>query len=258
MYLHFHGGGMVSGSPEMMDLMNQHLAKQFGVAVVSADYRKAPEHPFPAGPDDGVAVGALSCSRTGAREFGIGPHADRRRIGRRLHDRDHRVARSRRAATRSTASTASTSSSASSTGAVHRASADSGRTTGSTCSRRAGIGFMADCYLPGRTADERRAPEISPAYADLRELPPCLVSVGSCDHLVDDSLLFAARAAAAGVDVDLFVAPDMPHGFFAFDCGITRLWFEHQARVARRPPRAVAAAAATSGARNRPARQPTG
>ena len=36
-------------------------------------------------------------------------------------------------------------------------------------------------------------------------------------------------AAAAGVDVDLFVAPDMPHAFFAFDCEITRKWFEHQA-----------------------------
>jgi acetyl esterase/lipase len=92
-----------------------------------------------------------------------------------------------------------------------------------------GITFMADCYTPDRTPDERRAPEISPACANLRDLPPCLVSVGSCDHLVDDSLLFAARAAAAGADVDLFVAPDMPHAFFAFDCGITRRWFEHQA-----------------------------
>ena len=59
-------------------------------------------------------------------------------------------------------------------------------------------------------------------------IPPCLVSVGACDHLLDDSLLVATRAAAAGVEVDLFVAPDMPHAFFAFDCAITRMWFEYQ------------------------------
>jgi len=50
------------------------------------------------------------------------------------------------------------------------------------------------------------------------------VSVGTCDHLVDDSLLFAARAAAAGVDVELFVLPELPHAFQMFDCGITRAW----------------------------------
>jgi acetyl esterase/lipase len=83
---------------------------------------------------------------------------------------------------------------------------------------------VTECYLPGRTNDERQAPEISPAYADLRGLPPCFVSVGTCDHLLDDSLLFAARAAAAGVDVDLFVLPEMSHAFQMFDCGITRAW----------------------------------
>ena len=55
-YLHFHGGGMVTGAPVMMDIPNRQLAWQFGLAVVSVGYRKAPEHPWPAGPDDGVAV----------------------------------------------------------------------------------------------------------------------------------------------------------------------------------------------------------
>jgi acetyl esterase/lipase len=43
---------------------------------------------------------------------------------------------------------------------------------------------------------------------------------------VDDTLLLATRAAAAGNDVELFVAPDMPHGFFAFPCAMTKLWGE--------------------------------
>jgi acetyl esterase len=48
------------------------------------------------------------------------------------------------------------------------------------------------------------------------------MSVGTADHLLDDTLMLAQRWAAAGNEVELFVAPDMPHGFFAFPCGITR------------------------------------
>ena len=72
--------------------------------------------------------------------------------------------------------------------------------------------------------DERRGPEVSPAFADLSGLPPALMSVGTADHLLDDTLILAARWAAAGNEVELFVAPDMPHGFMAFPCAMTDLW----------------------------------
>src|SRR5688572_30649808 len=68
-YLHFHGGGMIVGAPEMNDAGNRGFAERFGMAVVSVDYRLAPEHPFPAGPDDGVAV-AQWLLEHGADEFG--------------------------------------------------------------------------------------------------------------------------------------------------------------------------------------------
>ncbi len=89
-----------------------------------------------------------------------------------------------------------------------------------------GISFFSDCYLPGRSDDERRDPSISPAFADLRGLPRALMSVGTCDHLLDDTLMLAGRWAAAGSDVELFVAPDMPHGFMGYPCGITTRWAE--------------------------------
>jgi len=84
--------------------------------------------------------------------------------------------------------------------------------------------WFTECYLPDRTDDERRDPAVSPAFADLSNLPPALFSVGSTDHLVDDTLMMAARYAAYGNDTELFVAPDMPHGFMAFPCGITAAW----------------------------------
>src|SRR5439155_13231198 len=51
-YLNFHGGGWVLGHPHHSDQMLEGIAKAAGVAVVSVDYRLAPEHPYPAGPDD--------------------------------------------------------------------------------------------------------------------------------------------------------------------------------------------------------------
>jgi acetyl esterase/lipase len=68
-YLHFHGGGMISGSAGMMDIPNQMLSRELNVVVVSVEYRKAPEFPWPAGPDDGVAV-ASQLLATAEQEFG--------------------------------------------------------------------------------------------------------------------------------------------------------------------------------------------
>ena len=62
---------MVAGTPEMMDIPNRDLARELGVAVVSADYRKAPEHPYPAAPDDGVAVASWLIEHAES-EFGTG------------------------------------------------------------------------------------------------------------------------------------------------------------------------------------------
>src|SRR3954463_14249057 len=45
----FHGGGWVIGSVAGSDATCRHLAQRSGVAVVSVEYRLAPEHPFPAG-----------------------------------------------------------------------------------------------------------------------------------------------------------------------------------------------------------------
>jgi acetyl esterase len=89
-----------------------------------------------------------------------------------------------------------------------------------------GIEFFTECYLPGRSDDERRDPSISPAFAALNDLPPAFVSVGSSDHLLDDSLMLASRWAAAGNEVELLVLPELPHGFMAVPCGLTGLWAE--------------------------------
>src|SRR5262245_53360179 len=68
-YLHFHGGAMMLGSPRMNDTSNADLAQRFDLAVVSVDYRLAPEHPHPAGSDVCLAV-ARWLVEHGEAEFG--------------------------------------------------------------------------------------------------------------------------------------------------------------------------------------------
>ncbi len=221
-YLHFHGGGMVTGCADMMDIPNLMIARDHQVVVVSVDYRKAPEHPFPAGPDDGVAVARWLLDH-GAEAFGT----SQLMIGGEsaggymtaivaLRIRDELGAIDRVLGCNMVFGVLDWGMSPSQRGMRPH--------DGWDVLSPEGIDFFTDCFLPDRTPEERRAPEISPAFADLRDFPPCFVSVGTCDHLLDDSLLFASRAAAAGVEVDLFVAPEMPHAFMIFDCGITKLW----------------------------------
>jgi acetyl esterase/lipase len=225
-YLHVHGGGMVSGSPDVMDIPNLRMARELGVAVVSPDYRKAPEHPFPAGPDDVTAVAEWLVDHA-AGEFGVarllmgGESAGAYLtavVALRLRDRG-RIA------------------------AVAGLNLVFGiYDWGHTPSQRGRrphdgpdvlspeeIDFVTGCYLPGLTIEQRRDPAISPAYADLRGLPPMFLSVGTTDHLVDDTLLLAGRAAAAELEVELFVLPDMPHAFMAFPCTATTRWAERTA-----------------------------
>ncbi|MTJ05342.1 MAG: alpha/beta hydrolase [Sediminimonas qiaohouensis] len=53
--LFLHGGGWVQGSLDTHDGMCGHLSQLSGVRVIALDYRLAPEHPFPAAPDDVLA-----------------------------------------------------------------------------------------------------------------------------------------------------------------------------------------------------------
>jgi acetyl esterase/lipase len=209
-YLHFHGGAMVLGSPRMNDVDNARIAAELGVAVVSVDYRLAPEHPFPAGSDDCLAV-AKALVDADDRPIVVGGESAGAYYAAltllRIRDELGAVDRVR---------------GANLVFGVYDLSGTPSNQLGSRPSDVPDIleddtaGWVLENYLPGRTASEARAPDCSPLYADLHGLPPALFSVGAADHLLDDSLFMAARWQAWGNEAELAVYPDCIHGFTGF------------------------------------------
>lgn len=69
--VNFHGGGWVSGDPHQSEWWCSSVSADAGVVVVSVDYRLAPEHPFPAAPEDCYAATAWVAEH--ADELGVDP-----------------------------------------------------------------------------------------------------------------------------------------------------------------------------------------
>lgn len=213
-YLHFHGGAMMLGSPLMNDGGNADLSARFDLAVVSVDYRLAPEHPHPAGSDDCLAVARWLMEHAeeefGASRFVIGGESAGGyyaaltlvRVRDELEAIDRFVG----------ANLVFGAYDLSGTPAVRGA-----RPSDVPDLLDDGLfEFVNECFLPGLTPDECKVPSISPLYADLHGMPPAIFSVGTADHLLDDSLFMSARWQAYGNDAELAVYPDCIHGFNMF------------------------------------------
>ena len=203
-YLQMHGGGFYMDSASRSDALNVRLADAVGITVVSVVYRLAPEHPWPAAPDD-CETAACWLVDEADRLFGtdqllLGGASAGANLAAvtllRLRDRG-RVERF--------------------AGAVLQFGAFdlSGR---SPAGRAYADEWFVDAYA-GQVSD-RSIPDVSPLYGDLRGLPPSLLVVGALDLLLEDSLAMAARLSAAGCEVDLRVYPESVHGFTSFPTAI--------------------------------------
>jgi acetyl esterase/lipase len=208
-YLHLHGGGWVLGGADMQDPMLERIADNTGQAVVAPEYRLAPEHPYPAGPDDCEAA-ALWLVENGEKEFGAaaltiggesaGGHLTAVTL---LRLRDRHGYTGFRGANIVY-------------GAFDLGMTPSQRRFGNTrlVLRTIDMQQFYNAFLP--TILERRDPDISPLYADLKNLCPALFTVGTRDALLDDTLFMHARWVAAGNPAELAVYPGGPHGFTLF------------------------------------------
>ncbi|HEY2006354.1 MAG TPA: alpha/beta hydrolase [Solirubrobacteraceae bacterium] len=196
-YLDIHGGGFYMGWAARGDARNRHLADALGVAVVSVDYRLAPEHPWPAAPEDceTAAVWLVEQAETvfGTARLAIGGASAGATLAMTtlLRLRDRGLVNAFAGA------------------ALEFGTYDmSGR---SPAGRLIAEEPFIQAYA-GHVAD-RTEPDISPLYGDLRELPPVLLVIGTLDILLEDNLAMAVRLSASGGDVDLRVYPESRHGF---------------------------------------------
>jgi len=214
-YLHIHGGGFVLGEACASDRRNEHIAKTCHLAVVSVDYRLAPEHVYPAGPDDCEAA-ALWFIREAPHEFGserllIGGESAGANlaVGALLRVRDRHGFQGFAAANLVF-------------GVYDLSGTPSGPLLGDdalTMNFRS-MEWFGDQYVPDR--GRLRDPDLSPLWACLDAMPPALFTVGTLDPLLDDSLFMHARWQAAGNRSQLAVYPGGPHGFTSHPTPIAR------------------------------------
>ena len=214
-YLHLHGGGWVLGGADMQDPMLERIADNTGQAVVAVEYRLAPEDPYPAGPDDCETAAAWLVEHA-KREFGTdvltiggesaGGHLTAVTV---LRMRDRHGYTGFRGANIVY-------------GAFDLSLTPSQRLFGDTrlVLRTIDIQQFYNAFLP--TITDRRVPDISPLYADLRNLCPALFTVGTKDALLDDTLFMHARWVAAGNEAELAIYPGGPHGFTLFPYELSR------------------------------------
>ena len=198
--LYLHGGGFVGCSPKTHRPITAAFARR-GFRVFAPDYRLAPEHPFPAAPDDALAVyRALRAQHRGGRLVVAGESAGGNlTLGLLVRLRDAGEALPDAAAMFSP-STDLTGGSAS---LLLNSSRDA-------MFHGPALEGLLHAYLAGADPADPRA---SPLLAPLHGLPPLLVHVGADEVLRDDALRLAAKAREAGTTVQLEVFPTVPHAW---------------------------------------------
>ena len=204
----FHGGGFVIGDLETHDALCRTLANETGAKVVAVDYRLAPEHKFPAAPDDCYA--ATKWVETNAATLGVDPN---------------RIAVGGDSAGGNLAAVVCQM--AKQKGGPHlvfqlliypvtqfRANTESMKS------------FAEGFFLEKRTMDwffdqyttpdtDPNDPRVSPLTAsDLSGLPRAYVVTAGFDPLRDEGKAYADKLNRAGVAAVLVDYPSMIHGFF--------------------------------------------
>lgn len=202
--VYLHGGGWVCGSVEDFDLLTRALVHKSGCAVLSVDYRLAPEHPFPAGLDDAQDVTAWAHAR---KDEWLG--------------RPARLVLAGDSAGANLATVAAARLRQSLDIALQClfypvTDADFGRASYHAHGKglpltRDDMQWFFQHYAPPAMWTH---PEVSPLrQPDLAGSPPAWIAVAEYDVLHDEGLAYADALRAAGVPVTLEQVPGLPHGF---------------------------------------------
>lgn len=219
--VYFHGGGWVFGDLDSHDRLCRELCNLAGCALISIDYRRAPEHKFPAAAEDAIA--AIAHVARHGQDFGV--------------DAGRLAAGGDSAGANLAAVAALTFRDQGGpqlklqlliypvTDLAMDTESYTSIANGFTLTRER-MQFFREAYLrgPADAADWRASPLRA---ADLSHLPPALIIAAGHDPLVDEGKAYADRLAAAGVAVTYSLYYGMVHGFLtaagAVDTGRTAI-----------------------------------
>ncbi len=209
-YIHIHGGGFVFEGNPMLSAWLEDIARTCRVTVVSVEYRLAPEQPYPAAIDDCEAATRWIVEHA-ANEFG----SDRIAIGGESAGAHLTAATCNRL--RQKHNYSGFLAAVLTYGCFDLSLTPSVRNWGerNLVLSTPTMEWFCELFVPD--ARMRRDADVSPLYADLRGFPPSLLSVGTLDPLLDDSLFMNQRLLAAGCDSELVLYPGGIHGFDFID-----------------------------------------
>ena len=201
--LYFHGGGYCSGSILSHRRMVTEAGRAAQARALAIDYRRAPEHPYPAAHEDALTAWRfLRKQGVSAKNIAVGGDSAGGNLTLAL------IGRLRAAGeelpgcawlvspwTDLTMSGATLDTKDAIDPLIHRAY----------------LAELADAYAPSPL--DRRDPLISPLFADLAGFPPLLIQVGSAETLLADATRLAAAAGSANVELSLEIWPHMIHAW---------------------------------------------
>ncbi len=210
--LNIHGGGWCLGTAADDDLLNDEMARICKVAIVSVDYRLAPEYPFPACINDCNAA-AKWLVNNAMKEFGTdkifisgGSAGGHLAALTTLYIRDslHVIDKVRGVNLMY--------------GCFDLSRTPSCRmaTDSTLILSKKELNDFWKLVFHGWSREQLQNPQYSPLYADLKNLPPALFTIGTADPLIDDTYFMEARWRLAGNKTFLAVYPESSHAFNFF------------------------------------------
>lgn len=208
--IYFQGGGFVICSPETHEKIARVIADEAPCLVVSVDFRKAPEHPFPAAVDDALeAVQWLVEMKDvlGAKKDAVIFAGDCSGGNLAVGVTQRRIATGKRPPAGLL---------------LFYPWLDLGRDSESR--RRFGpddflidgdyMDYLTRCYVPASRVED---PGVSPLFGDFSGFPSSIVICGTRDPLFSDSERLVERLRAVGTPVEWHPFAGMPHGFVSMN-----------------------------------------
>jgi acetyl esterase/lipase len=210
-----HGGGWTVFNDKFSDIYLSHITDTANLVTISVEYRLAPEHPFPEGPEDcfdvaeylvvnskaklGAELSFIDGSSSGAH-FAALTALHLRKSYPEFHLR----------------------------GLVLKYGIfDLTYTNPSIVNAKdpiivthEALKHTTEAFVPNTTLKDRQNPDISPIYADLQALsplPPGIFVCGTRDILMDDSIFFSAKWMMVNSKTVLKMFPGALHGFVDFE-----------------------------------------